>query len=125
MYSIGVITGIILGMFIFAFTGEYEEPEQSRKNDILDGLKMLKQKGYCITTNNLEIFQTLSDGIALAYPVGDFDNTVLLLDRDRLFYDGEKVKNPVGECAKQVGTYSYETRAKGWRTIPSVIIEKK
>lgn len=125
MYSIGVMTGIILGVFVVALTAGYEEPEQRKGNDILDGLKMLKQKGNCITANNLEIFQTLTDGVALAYPVGDFDSTVLLLDMDRLFYDGEKVKNPSGECAKQVGTYSYETKAKNWRTIPAVIIEKK
>ena len=63
----------------------------------IKGLKMLKQKDECITSNNLEIFKTLTNGVALAsYSINSkyTINYVLLIDEsERLFYDGEK-KNP-------------------------------
>ena len=94
----------------------------------IKGLKMLKQKDECITSNNLEIFKTLTNGVALAsYSINSkyTINYVLLIDEsERLFYDGEK-KNPKNYWAKQIGTYTYKTINKTQKTIPAVIIEKK
>ena len=86
---------------------------------------MLEKKGSCITSNNLEIFQNLDSGIALANPVNNYNTFILLIDESgRLFYDGEIVKNPTKKCAKQIGTYQYETRAELIKTVPAVIIDE-
>lgn len=125
-YILGTITGIILTPFIFSFTGGYDQNANEYDHPYgIRGLKMLKQNGECITSNNLEIFQTLTDGVALAHPVGNYNVFVLLIDEtERLFYDGEKVKNPANHCAKQIGTYTYETKADVQKTVPAVVIEK-
>ena len=125
-YILGIITGVILTPFIFNVIDEYNKVVDEYDNPYgIRGLKMLESKGTCITSNNLEIFQTLTEGIALAHPVGNYSNIVLLIDEtNRLFYDGEKIKNPANHCAKQIGTYTYETKAEVQKTVPVVIIEK-
>lgn len=126
IYIFGLITGIILMPFIDGFINGYDEAIDNYNNPYgLRGLKMLEQKKDCIISNNLEIFQTLTDGIALATPVGSYNSIVLLIDDSgRLFYDGEKVKNPKNYCAKQIGTYTYETKAEIQKTVPAVVIEE-
>lgn len=125
IYLLGVITGLVLIPFISGFIVGYNNATENYDNPYrIRGLKMLEQKGDCITSNNLEIFQTLTKGIALAHVAGNYDILVLLIDDSgRLFYDGEKIKNPAKYCAKQIGTYTYETKAKFQKTIPVVIIE--
>lgn len=122
-YILGMVTGVILIAYVFGgkdnTVNYYDNPYGIR------GLKMLEQKGKCITSNNLEIFQTLTNGVALANPVGNDNVLVLLIDEtERLFYDGEKIKNPANHCAHQVGTYTYETKAEIQKTVPAVVIEK-
>ena len=125
-YVLGIITSIILAPFIIGLINGYNNAVENYDNPYgIRGLKMLEQKKDCITSNNLEIFQTLTKGIALARPVGNYNVLVLLIDETgRLFYDGEKIKNPTNHCAKQVGTYTYETKAEIQKTVPAVIIEK-
>lgn len=125
-YILGIITGVVLTPFILGIINGYEKAVDEYDNPYgIRGLKMLKQKGECVTSNNLEIFQTLTSGIALAHPTGNYNVFVLLIDEtERLFYDGEKVKNPTNHCAKQIGTYTYETKAEVQKTVPAVIIEK-
>ena len=123
VFLFGMIVGVILtSMFwnnIYSSTNYEYNPYGIR------GLKILEQEGKCITRNNLEVFQSLTDGVALAYPVGDYRTIVLLIDNsNRLFYDGEKIKNPKDYCAKQIGVYTYETKAEIQKTVPAVIIEK-
>lgn len=126
IYILGVVTGVIMTPFILGIISGYNRTVDDYDNPYgIRGLKMLEQKKGCITSNNLEIFQTLTEGIALARPVGNYNVLVLLIDENgRLFYDGEKVKNPANHCAKQVGTYTYETKAELQKTVPAVIIEK-
>lgn len=121
IFLLGIITGVILILFLAAVENDinqYNNPYNIR------GLSMLPKKGSCITSSNIEIFQTLTKGIALAYPNGKYNNIFLLLDSSgALFYDGEKIKMPAKKCAKQVGVYTYETQANLQKTVPAVIIE--
>ena len=125
-YIFGVITGIFLTPLIIGIIDGHDKAVDDYNNPYgISGLKMLEKEGNCITTSNLEIFQTLTDGIALAHPTGNYDVFVLLIDENgKLFYDGEKVGNPANHCAKQIGTYTYETKAEIQKTVPVVIIEK-
>ena len=121
IFLLGVISGASLILFIAVIgndINEYDNPYNIR------GLSMLSEKGPCITSGNIEIFQALTKGIALASPNGKYDNIVLLLDDNgKLFYDGEKIKMPTKKCAKQIGVYTYETKAELQKTVPAVIIE--
>lgn len=125
IFVFGIFTGIMLIPFIAVISdsNEFNNPYN------LSGLNMLKQKGECITSENLEIMQTLHPGIALAFPAGEalrFDKPiVLLINEGKLFYDGEKIKVPVKKCAKQIGTYTYQTKSEIQKTVPAVIIERK
>ncbi|MBQ8677031.1 MAG: hypothetical protein IJ529_01015 [Alphaproteobacteria bacterium] len=124
-FTIGVLFGMIVIPFIIGFFNGFSNTTDGYNNPYgIKGLKMLEKKGDCITSNNLEIFQNLANGIALAHPVNNYDTLVLLIDESgKLFYDGEKVKNPAKKCAKQIGTYQYETKAETMKTVPAVIIE--
>lgn len=118
------VLGAIFGGTAMFFIGGGINSESYDNPYGISGLKMLENKGDCITANNLEIFQTLSDGLALARPVHDYDTFMLLIDESgRLFYDGEKIKNPNNQCARQVGVYTYITAKEIQKTVPAVIIE--
>ena len=121
IFFLGAITGVILMIFVAVIgngVNEYDNPYN------IKGLFMLQEKGSCITSRNIEIFQTLTKGVALAHPNEKPDNLFLLLDNNgKLFYDGEKVKMPAKKCAKQIGVYTYETKAEFQKTVPAVIIE--
>lgn len=124
-YILGIMTGIVFSVF-FAVFASYNNSGYYNNPYGIEGLNMPEKKGDCIISNNLEIFQTLTTGLALARPIGKFDTLVLLIDDSRpLFYDGEVIKNPAGKCARQVGTYSYETKAEVQKTVPAVIIDDK
>lgn len=125
MSRLGIFAlGAIFGGFAMFFIGGGIHSESYDNPYGVSGLKMLENKGDCITANNLEIFQTLSDGLALARPAHDYDTFMLLIDESgRLFYDGEKIKNPNNQCARQVGVYTYITAKEIQKTVPAVIIE--
>ncbi len=127
VFVLGLITGLIVIPFLLGIIDGYSGASDKYHNPYgIRGLKMLEQKRGCITSNNLEIFQTLTNGVALAHEVNDYDIFVLLIDESgRLFYDGERVKNPANHCAKQIGTYTYETKAEVQKTVPAVVIEEK
>ena len=118
LFILGFILGISFSPFTATNGDDYDNPYG------IKGLTMLEKKGGCITSNNLEIFQNLTSGIALSYPVNN-NTLVLLIDENgRLFYDGEIVKNPTKKCAKQIGVYQYQTKAEIMKTVPAVIIEE-
>lgn len=125
IFILGVITGIVLVPFVDEIVSEYNETAEKYNNPYhIKGLSMLPEKGDCIVSNDIEIFQTLTKGIALAHPTYNFDKLILLVDNDeKLFYDGEQIKIPAQKCAKQIGVYTYETKAEIQRTVPAVIIE--
>lgn len=121
-YFLGFLTGAFLIIWNdfsnqFLDNDEYDNPYD------LEGLTMLNQEGECISSGSLIIFQNLTNSIALAKVV-DSDMLILLLDNEgRLFYDGEKIKIPNQKCARQIGVYTYETKAEYQRTVPAVSIK--
>lgn len=125
MSRLGIfLLGAIFGGTAMFFIGDDIRSESYDNPYGISGLKMLENKGDCITANNLEIFQTLSDGLALARHVHDYDTFMLLIDESgRLFYDGEKVKNPKNQCARQIGVYTYITAKEIQKTVPAVIMK--
>lgn len=121
IFLFGVITGILLMFFVAVILNSIDDADNPYN---ISGLSMLPEKGGCIAAGSIEIFQTLSKGVALAHPNANYNKIVLLLnDNEKLFYDGEKIKIPAKKCAKQIGTYTYETKAEFQKTVPAVIIE--
>lgn len=106
-----------------------------------DDLVMFEKDGECFDTDELVVFQALEKGMALAQFGGPDDSeigvvlsnfirnitgtTVLLLDEKskKSFYDGEVISIPEGMCAKQVGTFRYETQNGTFITVPVVAIK--
>lgn len=121
-YFLGCLTGAFLIIWNDFSNQVLDNDEYGNPYD-LEGLTMLNQEGGCISSNSLIIFQNLTNGIALANVV-DSDMLVLLLDnKGRLFYDSEKIKIPNQKCARQIGVYTYETKAEYQRTVPAVSIK--
>ena len=86
---------------------------------------LFEKEGKCFHTNQIHIFQALNQGEALGM-IGKFpDNiTVLLIDENKKsFYDEEIVELPKDKCARQIGTYRYETREAQIKTVPVVVIK--
>ncbi len=131
IYVLGMITGIALLQIvsvIFSRSGDVTEKdvvsEEIENSYHIRDLQMLPQKGKCITYSDLEIFQTISKGVALAAPQESLDKILLLVDDNGgLFYDGEKIKMPSKKCAKQIGVYTYRTTKNMQKTVPAVVIE--
>ena len=114
-FIVGVITTIVVAV-LFAANGS---------SDGLDGLNMFDEKGECLTTSQLKVFQTMDENRALA-EFGEYpdDQMVLLINHEGIsYYDNQKVKVPADKCARHVGTFSYETKIGMPKTVPIVIIE--
>lgn len=89
------------------------------------GLTIFEEKGACITSNSLKIFQTLEPDMALA-EFGVFPNEVMVLlvnDEGKTYYDNQKISIPKGQCARQIGSYKYTTKGGTAKTVPVVNIE--
>lgn len=89
------------------------------------GLTLFEKDGACITSNQLKIFQTLETDMALA-EFGVFPNETLLLlinNEGKAYYDNMKINIPKGKCARQIGTYQYETKQGILKTVPAVEIK--
>ena len=121
IFLLGIIVGIFLTFFVGIIVNSVDETDNPYN---ISGLSMLPEKGNCIISGSIEVFQALSKGVALTRPAGNYDKFVLLLDNNgKLFYDDEKVKIPTKKCAKQIGVYTYETKAGLQKTVPAVVIE--
>lgn len=120
-FFLGIITGIALIFFL----GIIENDKTKYNNPYnIEGLSLLPEKGSCITSSDIIIFQTLEKGIALATSIREYNRIFLLINNSgKLFYDDEKIKMPPNQCAKQIGVYSYQTREQIQKTVPVVIIE--
>lgn len=100
-------------------------------NDNYPGLTLFEEEGKCTGAKQIKIMQTLEPNMALAHaktqPNAIYDPNeilVLLLGDDKTsYYDDQKINIPKGMCAKQVGTYQYESRELGMKTVPAVIIK--
>lgn len=91
----------------------------------LSGFTMLSEKGPCLPGKQLRIFQTLKPNLALAHSGNYADQkTYLLVNFENVVYfDDMEIKIPRGKCARQFGTYKYETKAGYTKTVPAVAIE--
>jgi len=116
----GFLVGILATVLGFYVYTHYE-----KEDDGLVGLTLLKQRGQCITKKNLKIFQTMRPDMALA-EFGQFPNNTLVLLVNKsgiVYYDSQRIVVPKNQCARQIGTYQYETKIGIAKTVPVVIIE--
>lgn len=83
------------------------------------------EKGECLTSKNLTVFQSLPGTKALVYGE-DFPQAMLLKNNEGIaYYDKMVIKISPKKCARQIGVYRYETKSKEVTTIPIVIIDTK
>jgi len=123
----GFITGVIVTVMAFfsIYVLTQSDTETLKPEETLPGLIIFPNKGECITKNGLEIFQTIKPNMALA-EFGEFpDETLVLLINyeGNSYYDDQKIQVPSNMCARQIGTYQYQTKMKIQKTVPVVVIE--
>lgn len=128
------IGGFVAGILATIFAGYVLTIANKPNDDGLLGLTIFEEKGECITTNEIEVFQVLEPNVALArtlkygkYGIREYSDeiVVLLIDYDgKTFYDEQKVKIPKNKCARRIGTYQYTTKRDNFgKTVPAVVIE--
>lgn len=123
----GFITGVsatVLVLFLI-YAANKSNTETLKSDESLPGLIIFPDKGECITKKDLEIFQTLKPNMALAQ-FGKFpDETLVLLINyeGKSYYDKQKIQIPSKMCARQIGTYQYQTKMEFQKTVPVVVIE--
>jgi len=123
----GFITGVIMTLIalFLLYVSSQSDVETLSPNEYIPGLLMLPEKGECLTNEGLEIFQTIKPNMALAQ-FGEFpDKTLVLLVNynGKPYYDNEKIQIPREMCARQIGTYQYQTKMEIQKTVPVVTIE--
>ena len=124
IFVAGMVTMFIL-MVLFGFA------VNSSSNSGYPGLTIFEEEGKCTGARQIKIMQTLEPNMALAHaktqPNAIYDeNEILVLllgDENASYYDDQKINIPKGMCAKQVGTYQYESRELGMKTVPAVTIK--
>lgn len=126
VYVLGVISGMILTLFLAFFWGMSGTSE----NDTGE-LKMFDEPGECISTNNFKVQKILESGdaiaveIAIASPGVDITSDLEVLipaQKGSEFYDNQIIKTPKGKCARQIGTYTYQ-KYGDTKVIPIVSFE--
>ena len=114
----GFITGAALTVLVLYIYS-------TNSDNTLVGLNISSEKGECITKKELKIIQVIKPSMALA-DFGEFPNEtiVLLVDYEKKsYYDGLKISIPINKCARQIGTYQYQTKLEFQKTVPAVVIE--
>jgi hypothetical protein len=126
----GFVAGILATIFTIYIIAMANKP----KDNGLIGLTVFEEKGDCITSNQIEVFQVLEPNVALAKTLEygkhgsrmySDEIVVLIIDSDgKTFYDEQKIKIPKGKCARQIGTYQYTTKVDNFeKTVPAISIE--
>lgn len=116
VYVLGIITGIIL-TFVFALCVNLSN------NSRTDGLEMFVEPGDCMDYSQLEVFQVVESGCALAHADESFGVIVFIIPNGgQQFYDHQKINLDNGQCAQRVGTYKYIDNVGIERTVPAVKI---
>lgn len=137
----GFVVGILATIFAL-----YVYSIANKPNDGLLGLTIFEEKGECITTTSknksseIDIFQVIAPNAALAnikyysdeklyggktyrnYDIGNGVVVLLINYDDKTYYDDQKI-DISNKCARQIGTYQYETKSKFGKTVPVVVIE--
>lgn len=127
-YVGGVVTGIIF-VFVLGVIVNASQGKGSVQRDVV----LFEKPQQTIEASEIEVFQVLPDGSALAsveYAYeGNNDNlgmVVMLLAKDGVsYFDSQSIKIPGGKCMKQIGTYKYMTRQEMEKTVPVVDIFDK
>lgn len=120
----GFVVGILATIFVLYIIITIDE---KTNNEEIDGLTIFSKKSDCIKTDKeIVIIQVIEPNMALA-TTGNFINgiVVLLVNYDgNAYYDQQKIKVPSDKCARQIGTYQYNTLKDNIRkTVPAVVIE--
>lgn len=91
IYILGIITGVLLTIFISGFIAGYQGKS---------GVSYYDEPGEVLSFRSVTAFQALSQGTALVRETGysSVDDQIYLLQvKDKkAFYDGETVKAPTG-----------------------------
>jgi len=126
----GFVAGILATIFTIYVIAIANKPN----DDGLIGLTIFEEKGECITTNEIEVFQVLEPNVALArtlkygkHGIREYSDEIVVLIIDyegKTFYDEQKIKIPKDKCARQIGTYQYTTKRDNFgKTVPAIAIE--
>lgn len=120
-------TGFLFGIFFCFISSETTASSETTTNTDrygLSNIKMFKEKGKCISRNNLEVFQALDTGFALIREENNYDKIMLISSSENKdYYDGEKIILPKNKCFRQIGIFKYKSRIKTIITVPVVIID--
>ena len=115
IYLLGIMTGILL-TFAFAFFA-------NKSNDSgISGLEMTEGDGECVEYTQFKVFQVLNSGCALANADDHFITVFLIPHEGQQFYDDQKITLNHGQSAYCVGTYKYESKGMGEKTVPAIRI---
>lgn len=126
------ISGFVAGV-LSTFLVLYIISTTNKSSDSIEGLIIFETKGDCLDSDEIEVFQVLKPNMALATAVKYEDYeirsitdeiVILLIDNEgKTFYDQQKVKIPDSQCARQIGTYQYNTKDDFVKTVPAVVVE--
>lgn len=116
IYIAGIITGAVL-MILFAVLF-------ADKSSVDNGMTLFGREGACVGNNSFKVMQVLDSGDALAVEMKSgiaIGITVLFMtDGKTSYYDNQIIDIPSGMCAKQLGTFKYESKDGMSRTVPIV-----
>ncbi len=140
---IGIIGGGISGYFVGYYQGcdigynkgYYEkESEDTSKTEkkVENGLILFDTPQKEIHVSSFHVFQVMSNGSALAecYDTGSDDLAFEAVVRfqateGNVYYDDQIIKLSEGKHFRLIGTYDYESRKNGWKTVPVIGIFDK
>ena len=120
-YVAGIVTGIGLLLIVSFCINSFNNSKGS------DGVVMFENPGDVVPARTLRVIQVLEENCALAM-VDDIESDnigVIVLLRggeNTSFYDNQKIDIPIGQLARQVGTYTYMSRQDIEKTVPIVVI---
>lgn len=116
VYVLGVITGVVL-TFALALCVNLS------KNSGIVGLELFDEPGEFMECSQLEVFQVVEGGCALANPNGSVTETVFIMPEEKQhFYDGQNIVIKKDQRVQRVGTFQYNTKRGIEKTVPAVRI---
>ena len=115
IYLLGIMTGILL-TFAFAIFAN------KSIGSGISGLEMTEGDGECVEYTQFKVFQVLNSGCALANADGHLITVFLIPDEGQQFYDDQRITLNHGQSAYCFGTYKYESKGMGEKTVPVIRI---
>jgi hypothetical protein len=115
VFILGILSGVVLTIVALLVIGSV-----MNKNN---GINFFDEPGEVVNVSELEVFQVLGDGVALANE-SPFGMTVYLIydENGNSYYDNQIVSVPNGKCFRQVGTYKYKANNGMLKTVPVVTL---